>query len=488
MIPRKVLVCFRGDAGGATAVMFGALLAVMLGAVGLGVDAYNLTRTRAALQAAVDGAALAAGADFHSDIKTLDKVVQRYLTENGVSDGLVTNLSVKTAYEEDGAVVSVSADGQADTLFMGLAGIPQVEVGVSAKATRARTKPLELALVLDASFSMTAEIEGRVKWDSLVDAATNLADVVIASPVGKVGLVTFGDAFKTDASKFDSDPKWLDIPYAEPSLSCVYHCDPKFPIIPPKEIELTWACVQDGVPTTCKSNQMVDPGQCTIVKSCHTEYSKWPGWVGLRYGARTTIANPTNPPYSVSGGNGYILDLSRDREYIHLNIQYNLSGSKMTYIPGGLVWGWNLLDPEEPFTEAMSYATMAEREGTKALVLMTDGENTGYLDEKSVVRDVKEKEYTQNELLSPAEQQKKIDESDSDTRELCKNIKAAGIVIYTVAFDVTAQQTNDPEKALALISNCATDPSKSFVANNNQQLADAFGKIAASLQSVRLVQ
>ena len=47
-----------------------------------------------------------------------------------------------------------------------------------------------------------------------------------------------------------------------------------------------------------------------------------------------------------------------------------------TYIPSGLIWGWHVLSPTEPFTEGVGPSSQYYDRTLKALVLLTDGENS----------------------------------------------------------------------------------------------------------------
>jgi hypothetical protein len=66
------------------------------------------------------------------------------------------------------------------------------------------------------------------------------------------------------------------------------------------------------------------------------------------------------------------------------------------------------------------------------------------------------------------------------TRELCSNIKAEKITVYTVAFEVTDTTIKD------ILRDCATNPSLYFDAKNSKTLTAAFASIAASLRNISL--
>jgi phospholipase/lecithinase/hemolysin len=70
--------------------------------------------------------------------------------------------------------------------------------------------------------------------------------------------------------------------------------------------------------------------------------------------------------------------------------------------------------------------------------------------------------------------------ADTITASLCENIKAQGITIYTVAF-----QVSDPDTE-TLLKNCATSPSYYFDAGSSTELTSSFSAIADKVAAVRL--
>ncbi len=139
----------------------------------------------------------------------------------------------------------------------------------------------------------------------------------------------------------------------------------------------------------------------------------------------------------------------------------DLDANGWTYIPAGLHPAWQLLTPTAPFTEGLSFEDLAESKGTKAIVLMTDGENTRAPD------------YPTHNSMSQVL-------ANEITGELCINIKQQNITIYTVAFDVTDPDIKD------VLKKCATTTSHYFDAANADDLKAAFASIANSLRNISL--
>jgi hypothetical protein len=131
-----------------------------------------------------------------------------------------------------------------------------------------------------------------------------------------------------------------------------------------------------------------------------------------------------------------------------------------------------MLTPEEPLTAAESFASVNAKGGKKVLVLMTDGVNTvapqevsGYFSDPASLGYGAGPDY-----------------ANGITSSLCEKIKAEGTIIYTVLFDVDDAATE------AMLRACASDPARSFVAADADELITAFAGIGVSLTKLRLVK
>ena len=156
-----------------------------------------------------------------------------------------------------------------------------------------------------------------------------------------------------------------------------------------------------------------------------------------------------------------------------------LQPSGNTVIPAGLLWGWRVLSPNAPFTEGEAYD---ENERIKALVLLTDGENSvsggGNGKNKSVYNAFG---YARNGHLGNKNGYGAEDELDSKTLTVCNNIKAKGIKLYTIGFQVN-WHTQD------LLRNCASEDDMFYNSPSNEQLASIFQDIAQGLGELRIAQ
>ena len=154
-----------------------------------------------------------------------------------------------------------------------------------------------------------------------------------------------------------------------------------------------------------------------------------------------------------------------------------MQASGYTHVAEGVGWGLRVLSPGEPFTEGVSYS---EETITKAMVLLTDGENT--FDDQS---NHNKSTYTAYGFLGEARLGSSnywtaVSAQDALLAQACNNVKAADIVTYSFAYNVSsATQRN-------LIKNCATSPEKYFDPPTNAALVSSFQQIADELRKLHL--
>ncbi len=96
------------------------------------------------------------------------------------------------------------------------------------------------------------------------------------------------------------------------------------------------------------------------------------------------------------------------------------------------MWGWRALSKHEPFDQGVGYGEIVDgMKVRKVLVLMTDGMNT-----KSPI-------YPSQDPINPSHDGSDAALANTLTAELCTNIKAKGIAIYSVAFEVPDDSIKD---------------------------------------------
>ena len=156
--------------------------------------------------------------------------------------------------------------------------------------------------------------------------------------------------------------------------------------------------------------------------------------------------------------------LSRDRTKVEDAIA-DMKAKGCTRYDLGAAWGWRALSPrwqgfwqgvelEQPF----DYGAQGL---DKAVIIMTDGENTP----KDCALDLESKQ-----------------ETEAMFAEACDGMKAEGILVYTITFQVEDEATN------AIFESCASGTARAFRSPSGPELISAFEEIANDLSTLRLVQ
>jgi hypothetical protein len=177
-----------------------------------------------------------------------------------------------------------------------------------------------------------------------------------------------------------------------------------------------------------------------------------------------------------------LLPLSTNKTTIK-NVINSMVAQGATSIVEGAMWGWHVLSPGQPFTEGRPYGTANNQ---KFLILETDGQNTYYPQSQEgflkswydiygyVARGQLGMTSTNSSTWTDAMVQR--------TLQACANIKAAGITIYTVAFQVSG----DDVSALAMLQTCASDQDKYYAPGTSSELQAAFNAIGEDISMLRV--
>ncbi len=133
-----------------------------------------------------------------------------------------------------------------------------------------------------------------------------------------------------------------------------------------------------------------------------------------------------------------------------------------TFIPTGLVWGWHVLSPTEPFTEGIQPSDPNYTKTMKAVVLFTDGEN--FISNEGNHNHSRFSGYNYTGLsvggtyrLGSSNANTAVNNLDTKTAQLCENVKINGtpataddIRLYTITFGSMSAADE------ALMRNCAS--------------------------------
>ena len=176
-----------------------------------------------------------------------------------------------------------------------------------------------------------------------------------------------------------------------------------------------------------------------------------------------------------------LLQLSTEKSTIKTKIS-EMQAEGATGVGEGAMWGWRALSPGEPLAQGRAYKT---EENQKILILMTDGVNTYYPQSTFLKSWYSIYGYVSEGHLGTTSTSSSTLTAKMDERTLaaCNNIKAAGITVYTVAFEMAGE-----DAGLGLLQSCASDEDKYFAPDSNADLISAFKAIGKDISELRITK
>jgi len=484
---------FAHDAKGNVALLFGLALIPLLLGVGVAVDYGRALIVRDRMADAADAAALAIGSWPGLTQSELTTKAQQFFNANYPPSSLGTVGTLNVNFVGDDIKVTVS--GTVPTTFMKLANISTVDVGAASTVTK-KERNIELVLVLDTTGSMGS----GGKMSAMQSAAKKMVQTLFqdksTSDSLKIGVVPFSAAVNIGTDKLNSG--WLD---------------------KTAKTKVSWEDFKSGV----KVLDLYDD----------LKNRKWAGCVRERDGNfELTDDPPTSnsrrwPPYlapdepdigsytnnylddKMSGNNNYDARQRSTSKYNNATVNstgkgpdYNcpvraitpltnnqgqvisaieeLQPKGNTVIPAGLLWGWRVISPGQPFTEGSPYD---DEKWVKAIILLTDGENmvsgggNGHNESAYNAFGFAQSGHLGNTNGSNAEKT-----LDAKVATVCNAVKGKNILVYTIGFQINDSTTQN------MLKSCATKPDMYYNSPSNDQLAAIFQNIAQGLGDLRIAQ
>jgi hypothetical protein len=148
----------------------------------------------------------------------------------------------------------------------------------------------------------------------------------------------------------------------------------------------------------------------------------------------------------------------------------------------GIAWAWYLLSPNFGylFPSISQPAAYGSDHLYKVLILMTDGEYNSSYCNSVISQDSTSGSGSPNDHINcNAPNGHSYVQSDA----LCDAIKDAGVIVYTVGFNV-----NSSQNAQNLVANCATSMDHAYYPNTGAELKTTFQLIAQEISELRLSQ
>lgn len=421
---RENLKSFASDKRGNIAIIFAFVLTPLIGMIGLSIDglrAYNAAETA---HNALDAAALAAAkamAEQDLDPDEVAEVAKKFFAANVQGSRKVSD-SVYEALDvqADPATgnVTLSVKTHVPTTFAAIFNVDKLTVNRSSTVA-AGLNDIDLGLMLD----VTGSMRQRGKLDAMKNATYDLIDMII--PDGRkesrvrIALAPYSE--QVNAGRFA--PRVSD---ARNRSGCV---------------------TERNGPHANSDAPPVRGSQFHVITDAEKE----------RYTEETRRRNLICPPAEIE-------PLTSDAERLKRIVSgYRANGYTAGHL--GIQWAWNLISPRwSAIWPGGSTPEPYDRKGViKAVVLMTDGEfNTAYSGS-----------WSRSGMKR---------ESYANTGELCDNIKAENVLVFSVAFDL------DDASAERALQDCSSGAGYFHRAENEEELRMAYRDIAIKLTELRIAK
>ena len=424
-------------------------------------------------------------------------------------------------YDKDTKTVSLSYLFMTKPLF-GKLFTPNLNASFHFKNFMIRTQarlgseqPVEIALVFD----VTSSMDRPGKWTAAVAQAKTFVSDMMKSPATTMAIVPFGDRVPVDRLNSWTGPGWFN-PNSWPRIDPGYNWYGQVRNGEKQDIKsLQWPIQGGSINWVAKSAlEAALPGIKVLDGNEDTFCPELPGAITTlddtppaSFVAWLSRYDTQSAPWVSQRTGGYRVPLPcPDRRFVmqpltdseadlQAKIDMLVPWDQGTRIDHGLLWGWYNLSPKwrgrftariDPpgalpsgsLDSFMFNPSQASQRPTatakKALVMFTDGENWPSPDYyRCKLKSASDpRVFCENEKDTPPDSPSYVpskSELDGDTLALCSKIKAAGIEIFYVQFQVTS----------AALNGCATDSAHVFNAADGNQLSETFGKIRDKIRS-----
>ena len=528
---KRMLRDQSGNMAAAVAVV--ALPLMMAG--GAAVDYGNWVSVQARLQAATDAAALAAGREINLSDEELERVATDYFHSN-FGKPKNTGTPQVTMTITDNGKLRIDSKVTVGNYLMKVVGKDD-QVIVATSEVNKESTGLEVALVFDNTGSMASQS----RLSTLKVAANDFVEILFGprseADSLKVAVVPFSQFVNVGPDK--ADAPWLDTEGRNP-LSRVNFigsgADPQhnwaaWKAITNLQKKHTWAgCVEsrggvmsvnDASPNIVDPNTLFvpalapdEPGNDSANQECYNSNGDpsscgSPTYVYYNNYLDDDGNKKGEAPTNVVGGYNRVDWLQRSsKKYRRNRANTNARGPNegcdiqpvqaltnkkapvlntinamkadgYTHVAEGVGWGLRVLSPGAPFTEGASYD---DKEITKAMVLLTDGENTFDTESNHNGSTYTAYGFLNQARLGSSNYWTAIGKQNALLEDACDNVKEAGIVVYSFAYNVSSSTQRN------LIKSCASSPEKYFDPPSNAALVKNFQMVADELRRLHLSQ
>jgi Flp pilus assembly protein TadG len=199
---KKTLSRLPGDTSGSIAIMAGLISVILIVAIGFALDFTNASRVRTNIQASLDAGLLSAATntrEFNAkDEEALKQAIlgrlNAFMAASGLPSEITDTLAITVTLDGDG--IEASAKAVVQTAIMRVVGIDTMDVSTHAAVLASSVEPMEIALALDVTDSMSANMPDlRTAAQRFVDKVTGSGSnaAVTVGLVPFVGAVNIGN-------------------------------------------------------------------------------------------------------------------------------------------------------------------------------------------------------------------------------------------------------------------------------------------------------
>ncbi|WP_337660548.1 TadE/TadG family type IV pilus assembly protein [Anderseniella sp. Alg231-50] len=492
---------------GSIAPVLGVAAIPLIMAAGAAVDYGNAVSVQARLQAAVDAAALAAGREANMTDAQLERIAKDYFHSNFGTPSNAGTPQMQMTVTDNGLQIKGSVT--VSNYLTKVAGFDTTLISAASQVTKEATG-LEVVLVFDNTGSMASQS----RLSTLKVAAHDFVEILFGprevADTLKIGVVPFSQFVNVGADKANSG--WIDTGGANQlsrenfTGAGTWHNWRAWQSIRNR----SWTgCVESRNGNRSVDDDLPDPNNANTLfppafypdepgNDQYRAYFKVGGKNNYYYNSYLTDSRTNSLPrrqeHPRKYSNARVNSTSRGPDR-GCNIQpiqaltnvkspvlgtiNNMQASGYTHVAEGVGWGLRVISPGEPFTEGVDYS---DEDITKAMVLLTDGENTFNTETNHNRSTYTAYGYLHQTRVGSANYWTAVSKQNALLSRACNNVKDAGIVSYTFAYNVPSQTQRN------LIKNCATDPEKYFDPPSNAALVKNFQQIADELRKLHLSQ
>lgn len=426
---------FRSHDGGNIAIIFAIVSVPLLIAVGGALDYARAFRARILMQDALDAATLAVSTE--PALRTLsgnkiNQIADAYFTAN-LGDSELTGTNIDAVFQTQGGLsIASTATAKLPTYFGGLFGLSSISINAKSTAVWGSAR-LRVALVLDNTGSMNDDR----KMTALKTASHNLLDELedAANVNGDVYVSVVPFATSVNAGSSNYAQNWLrwDL-FDEVNGSCSRGSYSTKTAC--ENARRTWTATSHRNWTGCVTDRDQDYDIANTSPSTSRKSSLFPT---IQDGSCPTQLSGLTYDWTALGK---VIDRMQPEGATNQAI--------------GLQWGWQSLTASPfsvpAFDDAYQYK--------QVIILLTDGLNT------------QDRWYGNGRDASS--------QVDARQKTLCKNIKDAGIELYTVQVNTS----RDPKSTM--LEQCASSTDKFFLLTSADQIVTTFDSIGSALSDLRL--